>query len=98
MQDVKCRPKIYRVGFLGWRANLVVISKQHEDIPHSKLGREGDGIIEQRQIPTCPVRCWYDAQVILAVTISIQMGFREEGDLLPILPQSRPVLANVSQR
>lgn len=41
------------------------ISKEHEDIPNTKLGWEGDRVVEERQVPPGTVGCGWNPHFVL---------------------------------
>lgn len=52
------------------KRDVLGISEEHEDVPHSKLGRKWNGIVEQGQVPTGAVCCGWDAHLGLTDVVS----------------------------
>lgn len=47
--------------FVGWEAE-VRVAEEHEDVPDTELGWEGDGVVEEGEIPACAVGCGIDVE------------------------------------
>ncbi len=62
MEDIKSAAKW---PFFSNSNRKIPITKKHEDIPDPKLSSKGNGIVENSQIPSCAIRRWINAKLIL---------------------------------
>ena len=58
------RPLRVGMGRVG-REGGVLVAEEHEDVPDAELGREGDRVVEEGEVPAGAVGCGFDLEVLL---------------------------------